>query len=146
MRKLVQCSLFFYSLQGFEKNKFKMEQFELVKKFIEECDEKVESMKKFVEECNEKVQLLNELIFMKTLVEECNEKVKLFNELIQIDGDEWREMMAELTKKEFEDQQRHMQRRIIERQKEEQEDWDRHLEEVGKRLQIIKFFEELPNE
>ena len=101
-------------------------EFELVKKFIKECDEKVELIKNFVEECNE--------------------KVKLFNELIQIDGEEWREMVAELTKKEFEDEQRRMQRRIIEMEREEQDEWDKHLEEVAKRLQLIKFFEELPSE
>ena len=91
-------------------------EFELEKKVTQE--EKVE---KFVEEC---------------------EKVKLFNELIQIDGTQWRQMMAELTKKEYENQQR----RFREMEREEQEDWDRHLEEVAKRLEIIKFFEELPSE
>ena len=74
------------------------------------------------------------------------ETVELFNELIQIDGEEWRMMVADLAKKEFEDQQRRMQKRIIEMQREEQEEWDRHLVEVGKRLQMIKLFEELPNE
>ena len=72
----------------------------------------------------------------------CEEIVELFNELIQIDGEEWRKMVADLTKKEYED----WQRRAREREREEQEDWDRHLEEVGKRLQMIKLFEELPNE
>ena len=91
-------------------------EFELEKKDIQE-----EKVGKFVEEC---------------------EKVKLFNELIQIDGEEWREMVAELTKKEFENQQR----RFRQMEREEQEDWDRHLEEVGKRLQMIKLFEELPSE
>ena len=74
-------------------------------------------------------------------VEEC-EKVKLFNELIQVDGKQWNQMMAELTKKEYENQQK----RFREMEREEQEDWDRHLEEVKKRLEIIKFFEELPSE
>ena len=74
------------------------------------------------------------------------ETVELFNELIQIDGEEWRMMMADLAKKEFEDQWRRMQKRLIEREREEQEEWDRHLIEVGKRLQMIKLFEELPNE
>ena len=116
MRRLVQCALlFFIHFKAFEKNIKKME-FTLKKNFIEE--EKVE---KFVEEC---------------------EKVKLFDELIQIDGKQWRQMMAELTKKEYEDQQRRFKEII----REEQEDWDRHLEEVGKRLEMIKFFEELPRE
>ena len=91
-------------------------EFELEKKVTQE-----EKVQKFVEEC---------------------EKVKLFNELIQIDGTQWNKMMAELTKKEYENQQR----RFREMEREEQEDWDRHLEEVAKRLEIIKFFEELPSE
>ena len=70
------------------------------------------------------------------------EIVELFNELIQIDGEEWRRMMADLAKKERED----WQRRCKEMEREEQEEWDRHLVEVGKRLQMIKLFEELPNE
>ena len=70
------------------------------------------------------------------------EIVELFNELIQIDGEEWRRMVADLAKKECEDRQR----RAKEMEREEQEEWDRHLVEVGKRLQMIKLFEELPNE
>ena len=69
----------------------------------------------------------------------CEEKVKLFDELIKMDGEEWRVMVADLNRKEYEDQQK----RFKEMEQEEQEDWDRHLEEVGKRLQMIELFKEL---
>ena len=78
---------------------------------------------------------------------ECEEKIKLFNELVQLDGEAWRVMVADLDKKEQEDRQKEQEdryKRCKQMEQEEQEDWDRHLKEVAERLKIIEFFKELP--
>ena len=71
----------------------------------------------------------------------CEEKVKLFDELIQIDGEEYRTMMNILTKQEYENQQK----RFKEMEREEQEDWDKALQEIEKMQEIEKLFKEISN-
>ena len=69
------------------------------------------------------------------------EKIKLFDELIKIDGEEWRVMIADLNKNEYEDRQR----RFREIERDEQEDWDRVLKLVEEEQQKVKLFDELTN-
>ena len=71
-------------------------------------------------------------------------KLSFFDELIKIDGEEWRVMVADLNRKEYEDQQKRYQ----EMPREEQEDWDKELEEIEKRHKmekIVELFKEIHN-
>ena len=86
------------------------------------------------------LNLKNKKMTLNLVTEEtkrCEEKVKLFNELIQIDGEEWRAMVANLQKKEYEDQQR----RFRELEKEELEEWDRFCNQQMKEWKTFILFE-----